>query len=248
MEITSGIGNCAVTRLRKATKLLGLKHKELWSKLDNVTAPTSNYKNYRILSKDIPSLPILAVVQRDLLFMYEGNPDYLPAPGNPTPGHGEQLINMDKMRMVGSTIQDFVHHVQRNAPVTNITPKKKIRRFLKNAPFLSNEALYQQSLICEPSHTTQNNGTIWDDDPQTPITPRIPGTILLDPSKDNNNHSSEEEQQTRSRQPSDSSSWTPSNFDVLSDEDATPVQPHPMDSDSSYYPFEISPFTSPRKD
>lgn len=230
MEITVGLGNCAVTRLRTATKLLGLKDREVWNKLEGLIVPTANYRVYRSLAKELPSLPVLAVLQRDLLFMYDGNPHYLGPRGD--------LINVEKMRMIGGAIQDFVTHVQKSAPTSNITLKKKIRHHLKHAFFLSTEALYQHSLACEPSQSPAPRYS-WSEDGTA-----SPQASLSQESNTVVDESSEPNSVRRRQSSAESSSWTP-NYDELSSfEEASSPVPHP----DSFGQFEFSPLTSPRKD
>eukprot|EP01102_Stenamoeba_stenopodia_P021478 TRINITY_DN8660_c0_g1_i3.p1 TRINITY_DN8660_c0_g1~~TRINITY_DN8660_c0_g1_i3.p1 ORF type:complete len:793 (-),score=146.15 TRINITY_DN8660_c0_g1_i3:575-2953(-) len=128
MQIIAGLGNCAVTRLKQPQRLISPKIKEVWLKLDQLLNPAANYRTYRILVKETPCVPIIAILQRDLTFMYDGNPDYL---------RGD-ILNYEKMKMIGAAILDFITHCQRNMP-GGYPIKKRLKTLLKYPHVLDSE-------------------------------------------------------------------------------------------------------------
>ena len=100
LAVISALSCCAVRRLKYLQRKLNGKQKDLLERLDTLLSPTNNYQRYRERCKEgSVGIPILPVLQRDLLFIDDGNENTI----------GEKrLINFTKLRMMSKGINMFL--------------------------------------------------------------------------------------------------------------------------------------------
>lgn len=95
MEVLAGLSTGAVARLKQTWNLLKDKDTKLFAELNSLM--DNNFKNLRegVTSARPPCIPYLGVYLSDLIFLDEGNPDYLP----------NGLINFAKFRQIALVLQ-----------------------------------------------------------------------------------------------------------------------------------------------
>ena len=122
------------------------KHPESHASFDNLAAfvsPKGQYAAYRkhLKSNAVspPCIPFLGVFLTDLVFMEDGNPDYL---------SDSSFINFEKRRMIASVIRDI--QLYQNTPF-NFQPVPQIYQFLSTiSTTVSEDAMYEKSTEIEP--------------------------------------------------------------------------------------------------
>lgn len=132
-------------------------------------SPKGQYANYRKALKAItlPVIPFLGVYLTDLTFIELANPDFIP---------DTHLINLDKRMKIASIIKHIQEYQQ--TPYS-LAPVLAIQEFLKkvgtqtpgglspNQPILSDDEMYERSLIVEPREVETDDE---DDMPPMPAT------------------------------------------------------------------------------
>jgi len=98
MEIVSALRNSSIHRLRQTWGLLPPKTIELYEELVQIMDGEGNFASYReqLQISTPPILPYLGLFLTDLVFIYDGNPDYIP---------NTKLINVAKLDLLASTIK-----------------------------------------------------------------------------------------------------------------------------------------------
>eukprot|EP00027_Filamoeba_sp_ATCC50430_P001473 CAMPEP_0168550490 /NCGR_PEP_ID=MMETSP0413-20121227/5669_1 /TAXON_ID=136452 /ORGANISM="Filamoeba nolandi, Strain NC-AS-23-1" /LENGTH=481 /DNA_ID=CAMNT_0008580957 /DNA_START=30 /DNA_END=1472 /DNA_ORIENTATION=- len=98
-EVLSGLVNSAVSRLSKTWEQIGPKSQAQYEKLLHVTAPSGNSRAYRELLVPITTacVPYIGLSLTDLVFVEEGNPDYLDT----------GLVNFSKCKLVADVIKNI---------------------------------------------------------------------------------------------------------------------------------------------
>eukprot|EP01102_Stenamoeba_stenopodia_P019884 TRINITY_DN7603_c0_g1_i1.p1 TRINITY_DN7603_c0_g1~~TRINITY_DN7603_c0_g1_i1.p1 ORF type:complete len:929 (-),score=165.64 TRINITY_DN7603_c0_g1_i1:115-2901(-) len=142
MAILSGLSNASISRLKHMWELLPENYADARKRLEEFMRPQANFKNYRDFlatkPKEVPCIPYLAIYLRDIIFINDGNPDYLE----------EGVINLEKMILLGSRIQEVLSIV--SIPYSTLQPDVSLKHFLINLKPWDEEELYSQSLVCEP--------------------------------------------------------------------------------------------------
>ena len=144
-EIVSGIGATSVRRLSKTWEKVAQEKAAAYAGLQELMNPQKNYANYRdAISKVLqPITPFVGTYLTDMVFIDEGNSDFLP--DHPT------FINFSKRQRYAAVIQQMMHYKQEPY---NFLAIPMIQQFIENVQFLSEEERYQQSLKIEPKATT----------------------------------------------------------------------------------------------
>jgi son of sevenless-like protein len=140
MELVGGLGSTSVVRLKKTWKNVSRSRKAAWDRLLQQMSPQKSFANYRgcIRAAHAPLVPYLGVYMQDMVFIEDGNPDFLKENG---------YINFHKRRLLADVIKDIVQH--QLAPY-NIEPVDEIVDFLALQQPEPETVLYQRSLVIQP--------------------------------------------------------------------------------------------------
>lgn len=157
MELIGGLGSTSVIRLKKTWASVSRSKSKTWDKVRAVMAPqgtlspgggylfltlaAASFSSYRaaIRAAHPPVIPYLGVSMQDMVFIEDGNPDFLK-------DHPD-MVNFHKRRLLADIIKDIQQHVQ--APF-NIEPVEEVIDFLAAAPAEKEELLYEKSLQIAP--------------------------------------------------------------------------------------------------
>ena len=151
MEVVSGLQNAAVHRLKQTWDLLPPKSLEIFHNLVNFLDAEGNFARYRerLRTSSPPIVPYLGkkniqspsnnpppgLFLTDLVFIYDGNPNYIP---------NSNLINVSKLDMLASTMKELLRY--QDTPY-RLEKVEVIQDYLYNHPIISNEdELYNLSL------------------------------------------------------------------------------------------------------
>lgn len=145
--ILSGLGSSAVFRLQTTKELLSARLVKKYDKLQALMSSSGNFQNYRnaLRAAGHPAVPYLGNYLSALVFIEEGNPDFVNAGSPEAP---RQLINFKKRRLVSRVIEEMRgyqvggYYALLQVPV--------IVEFLNNLPEENEERLYDLSLVREP--------------------------------------------------------------------------------------------------
>jgi len=107
-------------------------------KLNSLMENEGNYKNYRraLANTTPPSLPYLGTALTDLIFIEDGNADYV-----------GDLINFKKRDLLTETIS-IIQQFQQTPFAFEI--KEPVYTFLQELPFLEDKELWEISSFIEP--------------------------------------------------------------------------------------------------
>jgi len=142
MEIIAGLNMYAIQRLKQTWEQIPARLVSILEELNALMDNKQNYREYRNALKNArpPMMPYLGVCLRDIVFIEEGNPDYL--------NNENTLINFEKMKMLG----EVFFQVKRCQTVKFSFERDPILQdYLRTIDSLTEESLYKQSLMCEPS-------------------------------------------------------------------------------------------------
>lgn len=139
MAIVSALNRSCITRLKLTWKGLPQKSRQTLQRLMVLMEPSSNYKNYRAVLKEVPFpfIPFQGVIFVDLTFIEE-NPNVV----------SSGLINFAKMRMISDQLFPLAR--LKTTPYS-FTAIPEIQSLLKSIRFVSDEDLYKQSKLNEPA-------------------------------------------------------------------------------------------------
>eukprot|EP01096_Ripella_sp_DP13-Kostka_P006829 TRINITY_DN2466_c0_g1_i8.p1 TRINITY_DN2466_c0_g1~~TRINITY_DN2466_c0_g1_i8.p1 ORF type:complete len:953 (-),score=400.95 TRINITY_DN2466_c0_g1_i8:17-2875(-) len=138
MEIISGLQNSSIFRLRQLWSSLDKQHQKTYEQLQAVVSRDQSYKALRaqLHSLDPPCVPYLGVYLTDLIFIEDGNPDFLQ----------RGLINFVKCQFVSQVIREIRQY--QDVPYC-LEPVPFIRDYLLNVKVLSDAEMYPISLQIE---------------------------------------------------------------------------------------------------
>jgi hypothetical protein len=141
MEMVGGLGSTSVVRLKKAWKGVSRNKKNTWEKLRGLMSPDKSFASYRncIRQAHAPLVPYLGVYMQDMVFIEDGNPNYLKE--YPT------CINFHKGRLLAAIIKDIQQHQM--APY-NIEPVEAVIDFMALQQPDPEPVLYKKSLLIQP--------------------------------------------------------------------------------------------------
>ena len=137
MEIVSGLQNASVHRLKQTWAILPPKSREIFTRLVADLDAESNFSKYRdLLHKSKPPIvPYLGMFLTDLVFIYDGNPNYIP---------DTNLVNVAKLDMLASTIKELQRY--QDTPY-RFSTVESIREYLVSKPIITDpEELYNLSM------------------------------------------------------------------------------------------------------
>jgi len=142
MEIIGGLNSFVVSRLQATWAQIPQRYTTIFNELNQLMESKSNYRDYRTAMKERkgPVLPYLGVILRDILFIEEGNKNYV---GDSK----DQIINFEKIQLLGEVlIQVRKQQENMSYPFDNVTA---LQHFFMTLTSLPEENLYKQSLMCE---------------------------------------------------------------------------------------------------
>ena len=142
LEVLAGLSNVSVARLKKTWK--ASKAKRRVNELEVIMDNRKNYSNYRQRLKESTGaqLPYFGVYLRDLTITHVGNELHIKN------SQGQDLVNMEKFYLMHKITHDLEHYQQLTY---NIQEDARVAHLLQNLEIISDENLYQQSLLCEPT-------------------------------------------------------------------------------------------------
>jgi len=143
LEIISGLNNVAVSRLKRTWK--ASKMDKRFEELERIMETRRNYGRYRQCLVDAtgPVLPYFGVFLRDLSVAQMGNSSMV------NNDEGRPLVNVERFRILHKIAQELE---QTRRLSYQIQPVPSILCSLHNLSYLSDDSLYQHSLLCEPSN------------------------------------------------------------------------------------------------
>eukprot|EP01117_Protostelium_nocturnum_P019738 TRINITY_DN862_c0_g1_i1.p1 TRINITY_DN862_c0_g1~~TRINITY_DN862_c0_g1_i1.p1 ORF type:complete len:512 (+),score=132.05 TRINITY_DN862_c0_g1_i1:295-1830(+) len=141
MEIIGGLNSFVVSRLTATWGALPQRFVTSFNDLNALMDSKSNYREYRNAIKDrrLPLLPYLGIVLRDLLFIEEGNPDYI---GD----KNDRVINFEKIQLLGEVLSAVRKQQEVGFPFDT---NRVLQKYFNSLVYLTEELLYKQSLMCE---------------------------------------------------------------------------------------------------
>jgi len=142
MEIIGGLNSFVVSRLQATWAQIPQRYTTIFNELNQLMESKSNYRDYRgaMRERKGPVLPYLGVILRDILFIEEGNKNYV---GDSK----DQIINFEKIQLLGEVlIQVRKQQENMSYPFDNVTA---LQHFFMTLTSLPEENLYKQSLMCE---------------------------------------------------------------------------------------------------
>lgn len=151
MEVIAGLNLFAVERLRNTWAQIPSKMEQIVKDLNALMENRGNYKEYRNALKTIkgPSVPYLGVCLRDIIFIEEGNTNFI--------DKKPELINFEKIRLTGDVLINQVRKYQ--LMPYPFDHNEVLQDFLKKLLILPEELLYKHSLICEPNSSASGTNS-----------------------------------------------------------------------------------------
>eukprot|EP01117_Protostelium_nocturnum_P015798 TRINITY_DN6157_c0_g2_i2.p1 TRINITY_DN6157_c0_g2~~TRINITY_DN6157_c0_g2_i2.p1 ORF type:complete len:486 (-),score=147.32 TRINITY_DN6157_c0_g2_i2:1010-2467(-) len=149
MAVLSGLNNFAVQRLKTSWGLISEKHRDDYQQLEELMNPVYNFRKYveEITSRKGPSIPFIGLLLRDFTFISENSLM-----------NGDN-VNMEVFKMVEKRFKFVWERQIEQYELSN--NYQVVLNFMKKANVIrSDEDLYQQSILSEPSH---NDESIEDD-------------------------------------------------------------------------------------
>jgi hypothetical protein len=143
MSIIIGISQTSITRLTATWDKISSSTADKWKYLETVANPISNFRVLRALQESTPShAPLIlapTILFRDLLFIEEGNEEFL--------DQSKNILNFEKIMLYGKVF-DTVHHSQSTPyPFKHISVLKKYISHLFN---LTEDEILKVSKTVEP--------------------------------------------------------------------------------------------------
>lgn len=151
MEVIAGLNLFAVERLRNTWAQIPSKMEQIVKDLNALMENRGNYKEYRNSLKGCkgPAVPYLGVCLRDIIFIEEGNTNFV--------DKKPEIINFEKIRLIGDVLINQVRKYQVIAyPFDH---NDVLQDFLKKLLILPEELLYKHSLICEPNSAASGSAS-----------------------------------------------------------------------------------------
>eukprot|EP00004_Rigifila_ramosa_P001953 TRINITY_DN11970_c0_g1_i1.p1 TRINITY_DN11970_c0_g1~~TRINITY_DN11970_c0_g1_i1.p1 ORF type:complete len:866 (+),score=210.34 TRINITY_DN11970_c0_g1_i1:24-2600(+) len=140
--VNAGLNVSGIHRLKGLKSGLNKSLEEAQVQLETLMDPQGSYAKYRdtIHSINPPCVPFLGVYLRDLVFIEDGNPDFLEF-------ENKQLINFQKCRYAYNVIAEIQQYQQTPYNIQEIEP---LASMLGRLPAISADAVFELSLRHEP--------------------------------------------------------------------------------------------------
>lgn len=138
-QVISGLTSTATYRLKKLWSSIDEKFMTQFEEMNSLLSRDNNFSSLRTALHRIqpPALPYLGIYLTDMVFVDQGNPDFLP---------GTQLINFHKRRLLSYVIRE----VQQYQQLPYLFEKTAIYPQFKILWTKSEEDRYARSLQIEP--------------------------------------------------------------------------------------------------
>eukprot|EP00732_Lithocolla_globosa_P000412 Lithocolla_globosa_v1_NODE_122_length_6074_cov_8.352550.p4 type:complete len:249 gc:universal NODE_122_length_6074_cov_8.352550:772-26(-) len=140
MEVFSALSSASVSRLKNTWTDLDMGHANLFNEISELLSAASSYKNYRsLLLKDrtIPCVPYLGVHLGDMVFIEEGNKDFV----------SNGMINFSKCYQVAKVVGEVLRYQDVSYSFMLV---EEVEEAMLSKKDLDEETLYQMSLEIEP--------------------------------------------------------------------------------------------------
>jgi hypothetical protein len=141
MEALTGLNNVAVSRLTKTWAKVSKPKQKIFNQLREILDSNSNYSNYRsaLSHANPPVVPFVGMYLTDLVYIEEGNPDFLR--DEPT------FVNFHKRTLAARVIEEL--YEWKKVPY-NLVSVNIIQTYLDQFTVFDDELQYQTSLKIEP--------------------------------------------------------------------------------------------------
>ncbi|PRP76499.1 hypothetical protein PROFUN_15151 [Planoprotostelium fungivorum] len=149
MEIIAGLNSFVITRLQSTWAQTPQRYVTSFNDLNQLMESRSNYRDYRLHMRDrkLPVVPYLGVILRDVLFIEEGNKNYV---GDSKEG----IFNFEKIQLLGEVLSNVRRQQEVGYGFETIPA---LQNYFKTLISFPEEVLYKQSLMCEPNAASSGN-------------------------------------------------------------------------------------------
>lgn len=133
--IYTGISHPAISRMTRTFGSISRDSKLKFNKLHAIVSMDNNGVSYRTHFKNTssPCVPYLGLHTKDLVFILDGNPNFLQR-------DGDQIVNFQKLYMIWETVSDVMHGLH---STYKIRPHPQMRKwFLLSAPVLHESQIF----------------------------------------------------------------------------------------------------------
>jgi len=146
MAVLSALNMTPVRRLKRLWKKIPKEKKKTFVEAEKMMMPSNNFNNYRVLLATCtpPAVPLVVVHQRDLLFMYDGNPSVMTR-------NNQKMLNFEKYMMIAGCVEDLVKYQYTKYEYVE---NRVIQSYLHQLISVDEIELRRLSLVCEP-HTKE---------------------------------------------------------------------------------------------
>ncbi|KNC48232.1 Ras guanine nucleotide exchange factor A [Thecamonas trahens ATCC 50062] len=143
MAVIVGLNNAAVSRLKFTKVKVPRRFKKQLAGLESLMDMSGSFKTYRAkLAAAAQAVPYVGVFLTDLVFVEDGNPDYVEGEG------GVSMVNVEKVVMVHRIVSQIVHFRERPY---NFHIVEAVQAYLDRGEGLVDESeLFRRSLAVEP--------------------------------------------------------------------------------------------------
>jgi len=142
-SVVSGLNLASIYRLRNTWAAISEPHRQMYEDLNKYISRDFNFRFIRNALKNVkpPCIPYIGLYLTDLTFIEEGNPKYL-----------NNKINFVRCRRFAEVIRDM--QTYQNTRYA-LNPFPELQELLKSVTYLSEEDMYQQSLVVEARQKTK---------------------------------------------------------------------------------------------
>lgn len=142
-EVFCGLNNISISRLKCIWSKVSQKYKKIYDSINELMLGGHNFKKYREIIRNnninrTRTIPYIALFLRDLTFINDGNPNYT-----------NRGINLEKVRLLGSTILNFRMFQDMEWGIE----RTELYDTLIEIPFRNEHFLRRRSAEIEPSTT-----------------------------------------------------------------------------------------------
>lgn len=146
--ITAALNCAAIYRLRRTWGLLSQRVLRVFDNLTQVTDPGRNFATYRKILREVnpPCVPFFGMYTKDLTFIQDGNPDYLP---------NSTLINFHKRQLLADVLREITVFQSARYNFFDVPAISVFLETLRSAPTDDME-FFERSLELEPRAVEKN--------------------------------------------------------------------------------------------
>jgi len=158
--VITALDSTASSHIKKTWELLPPKAWEKYDRAKKLAESSGNYRYLREAEKNaqLPMIPFLGLIQTDIVFMSDGNPNFITKDGcNPEKADITTIVNFNKWRMIASRLRDF-RRVQQTAPELSyhFQPVPELQAMLKTSDLMNDDELWKCAKQFEPSGGKKN--------------------------------------------------------------------------------------------